>query len=116
VESKAKKAAFLREAVRVLKLQGAIVEAVRFEDLAAREENVEAAELVTVRAVKLNSAFFEGARALLRLGGSLLLFSSYERAAKAPPGFELSQMVRISPVARNIGSIPSSQVVILRRI
>ena len=116
VESKTKKAAFLREAVRALKLQNATVEAVRFEEFAKREENVRAAELVTVRAVRLNSTFFDAARTLLRVGGSLLLFSSYESAAKAPPGFEVSQVVRLSPVARNIGSIPSSQVVILRRI
>jgi 16S rRNA (guanine527-N7)-methyltransferase len=116
VESKTKKAAFLREAVRVLGLQDAMVEAERFEDFAKRQENLAAAELVTVRAVKLNSVFFEAAKALLRPGGSLLLFSSYESAAKAPSGFEVSQMVRLSPVARNIGSTPSSQVVILRRI
>jgi len=116
VESKTKKAAFLREAVRVLGLQDAIVEAQRFEDFAKRQECLAAAELVTVRAVKLNSVFFDAAKALLRHGGSLLLFSSYESAAKAPAGLEVSQVVRLSPVARNIGSTPSSQVVILRRI
>jgi 16S rRNA (guanine527-N7)-methyltransferase len=116
VESKTKKAAFLREAVRVLELQDAIVEAERFEDFAKRQENLAAAELVTVRAVKLNSVFFEAAKALLRPSGSLLLFSSYESPAKAPAGFEVSQVVRLSPVTRNIGSTPSSQVVILRRI
>jgi 16S rRNA (guanine527-N7)-methyltransferase len=116
VESKTKKAAFLREAVRVLGLPDVTVEAGRFEEFATRSENLGTAELVTVRAVKLSSAFFDVARVLLVSHGSLLLFSSYESAAKAPSGFEVSQVVRLSPVARNIGSIPSSQVVILRRI
>jgi 16S rRNA (guanine527-N7)-methyltransferase len=116
VESKTKKAAFLREAVRALGLRDATVEAARFEEFARRQENLGAAELVTVRAVRLNSTFYDAARALLGPSGSLLLFSSYESAAKAPSGFEVSQVVRLSPVARNIGSTPSSQVVILRRI
>ena len=115
VESKTKKAAFLREAARTLGLPNVTVEAVRFEDFAVRNESSGTAQLVTVRAVKLNKPFFDVARALLATGGSLLLFSSYETAAKAPPGFEVSQVVRLSPSARNIGSIPSSQLVILRR-
>jgi 16S rRNA (guanine527-N7)-methyltransferase len=116
VESKNKKAAFLREAVRELGLSDVTVEAIRFEDFAHRRDSAGTAQLVTVRAVKLNKPFFDAARSILAPGGSLLLFSSYETAAKAPPGFEVSQVVRLSPAARNIGAIPSSQLVILRRI
>jgi 16S rRNA G527 N7-methylase RsmG len=116
VESKTKKAAFLREAVRTLGMADVTVEAMRFEDFAQRSENSQTAQLVTVRAVKLNKAFFAVARSLLTTGGSLLLFSSYETAAKAPTGFDVSQVVRLSAAARNIGSVPSSQLVILRRV
>ena len=115
VESKTKKAAFLREAARTLGLPDVTVEAVRFEDFAESKGNSGTAQLVTVRAVKLNKAFFDVVRSLLVPDGSLLLFSSYETAAKAPPGFEVSQIVRLSLAARNLGSIPSSQLVILRR-
>ena len=115
VESKARKAAFLREAVRSLSLSDTVVETVRFEEFAQRSVVKAAAQLVTVRAVKLDKAFFDAARALIAPQGQLLLFSSYESPGKAPSGFEVSQVVRLSPTARNIGALPSSQLVILKR-
>jgi 16S rRNA (guanine527-N7)-methyltransferase len=115
VESKARKAAFLREAIRSLNLLDTAVETVRFEDLAQRPAIRATAQLVTVRAVKLDKAFFDTARALLAQRGLLLLFSSYESPGRAPAGFEVSQVVRLSPTTRNIGALPSSQLVILNR-
>ena len=115
VESKARKAAFLREAVRALGLMDAEVEAVRFEDLITTRPVVcGTGQLVTVRAVKLDNAFFDVARALLGRGGLLFLFSSFEMGPRVAPGFEPLQTVRLAPSAR-MGSLPSSQLIILRR-
>src|SRR5437773_9601281 len=52
VESKARKAAFLREAIRSLGMTDASVAHARFEEVAAKPEVQQQADLVTVRAVK----------------------------------------------------------------
>lgn len=72
VESKTRKAAFLREAVRVLRLPDTDVANVRFEELEPGSQS--AADLVTVRAVRPDSALFEVSARLLKTGGRLLLF------------------------------------------
>lgn len=115
VESRTRKAAFLREAVRSLSMSDVVVEAVRFEELAARQSLRQTAQLTTVRAVKLDTAFFRVARALLAPSGLLFLFSSFEMAPRVAAGFEPAQTVRLAPAAR-VGTLPSSQLVILRRI
>ena len=74
VESKVRKAAFLREAVRTLGLENASVENARFEDIAARASTAGTADLATVRAVKTDKELFRASRALLRAGGTLMLF------------------------------------------
>ena len=75
----------------------------------------ELAQLVTVRAVKLTNEFFDVARALLAPSGLLFLFSSFEMAPRKAVGFVTAQTVRLAPAAR-VGALPSSQLVILRRI
>ena len=115
VESRTRKAAFLREAVRSLALANVVVEAIRFEELGARRSLRETAQLVTVRAVKLDKAFFDVARGILAPSGLLFLFSSFETAPRVATGFETAQTVRLAPDAR-MGSLPSSQLVILRRL
>jgi 16S rRNA (guanine527-N7)-methyltransferase len=74
VESKTRKAAFLKEAVRVLSLNDATVENVRFEEFAAAEPRAQNVDLVTVRAVRTDSALFLTAARLLRDRGQLALF------------------------------------------
>src|SRR6185312_5103916 len=54
VESKARKAAFLREVVRELGLTGASVETSRFEELASRPEAQASTGLLTLRAVRID--------------------------------------------------------------
>lgn len=76
VESRAKKVAFLREAVRVLELQGAQVEHARLESLALEPRWRSAAELITARAVRPDAVFARAAGALLRPGGALLLIGA----------------------------------------
>jgi 16S rRNA (guanine527-N7)-methyltransferase len=74
VESKSRKAAFLREAVRHLALTGARVEARRYEELAAGLGEGDRADVVTVRAVRLDEAGFRALAGLLAEGGRLFLF------------------------------------------
>ncbi len=74
VESKTRKAVFLREAVRDLGLKGVEVEASRFEELLARPELHEAVDVVTVRAVRIEPRTLVSLQAFLRPGGQMLLF------------------------------------------
>ena len=73
VESRERKAAFLREAVRVLELTAGVATS-RFEDLGSFAK--EPAGLVTSRAVRIDGTFFEAATRLLCVNGVLALFST----------------------------------------
>lgn len=74
VESKVRKAAFLREAVRQLGLEDVVVESCRYEELMSRRRLHEAVDVVTVRAVRIDGDALERLQALLRVGGAVLLF------------------------------------------
>ena len=80
VESKARKAAFLREAVRQLNLTEAVVEASRLEELLIRPELHEAADVITVRAVRAEKKLLAGIQAFLKPGGLLFLFRGGDTA------------------------------------
>jgi 16S rRNA (guanine527-N7)-methyltransferase len=74
VEVKTRKAVFLREAVRALGLRDAEVETSRFEELLPRAELHEAVDLVSIRAVRIETRTLNTLQAFLRPGGKLLLF------------------------------------------
>src|SRR2546430_10919556 len=76
VESRGRKAAFLREVVRVLSLDGTTVEPQRIEEVAETAHFHETADLVTVRAVKIQPAVVAAIESLLCQGGLILLFGS----------------------------------------
>jgi len=80
VESKTRKAVFLTEAVRTLHLQSA-VEAARFEQLLSRPDLHEAADLVTVRAVRVETRTLTTLQAFLRAGGQFFWFRSATSSA-----------------------------------
>ena len=84
VESKARKCAFLREAVRVLDITSATVENARFEELLARPDLHETQDVVTARALRLESRTLLGLQAFLKPGGRMLLFQTgrYRRAGQ----------------------------------
>lgn len=84
VESKTRKCAFLREAIRHLNLTDSSVENVRAEDLLTRPELHESQDLVTIRAVRIEERLLTRVQAFLRLGGRILLFRSAS-GADAPP-------------------------------
>jgi 16S rRNA (guanine527-N7)-methyltransferase len=88
IESKERKSAFLREAVRALGLADVAVETERFESASAKAKHAGTADLVTVRAVRADSVLFKVAEQLLKEGGRLLLFRPAHLASADPAGFE----------------------------
>ncbi len=80
IESKTRKAAFLREAIRQLNLTKTTVEASRVEALLIRPELHEGADVVTVRAVRTEKKLLSGIQAFLKPGGILFLFRSGDAA------------------------------------
>jgi 16S rRNA (guanine527-N7)-methyltransferase len=95
VESKGRKAAFLREVIRAIHLPDAAVLNERFEEVAKRSE-AERADLVTVRAVKTDQVLFETAGQMLRDGGRLLLFRPAHAAERDPVGFQRVTTVKLT--------------------
>lgn len=74
IESKGRKAAFLREAIRALELNGMVVEQTRLEDLVPDAER--AADAATIRAVRVDKVTRRLVSRLLRPQGRILVFSS----------------------------------------
>jgi 16S rRNA (guanine527-N7)-methyltransferase len=87
VEVKTRKAVFLREAVRALGLRDAEVETSRFEELLPRPELHEALDLVSIRAVRIETRTLNTLQAFLKPGGKVLLFrgSSKSDLEDSPP-------------------------------
>jgi len=105
VESKDRKAAFLREVIREIPISGAEVEVSRIEEVAADQHNAGIADLVTVRAVRLEASLFSWIQALLRFGGQAVLFGAALTVSHLPRGLELTNAIGTS----------SSGLVALRR-
>lgn len=108
VESKSRKAAFLREAVRHLGLAGTEVDACRYEDLAGRLGEEGRADVVTVRAVRLDRAAFGVLARLLDERGRLFLFEGVRRTESGGAEFELEGTF---PLVEALGS----RLTVLRR-
>jgi 16S rRNA (guanine527-N7)-methyltransferase len=113
VEPKARKSAFLREAVRLLGLTDTRVETARFEELLARPELHEAQDVVSVRAVRIERKTLLGLQAFLRPGGRLLLFQGVTgpqaTADRLPPPWQLEATHPLAP------ENPGNRLVILRK-
>jgi 16S rRNA (guanine(527)-N(7))-methyltransferase RsmG len=92
VESKERKAAFLREAIRAIPIVGAEVEVSRIEEVAAYERNAGIADLVTIRAVRLDASLFSWVQTLLRFGGQAILFGA-QTISHLPRGLELTNAI-----------------------
>jgi len=74
VEVKARKSAFLREAIRQLGLRGATVENSRYEELLAKPDLLEKFDAVSLRAVRVEPRVLMTLQAFLKPGGQMLLF------------------------------------------
>ena len=81
VEAKARKSAFLREAIRHLGLDDVQVETARYEELLARPELHEAHDVVSLRAVRIEARVLTSLQAFLAPAGVILLF----RGPSGPP-------------------------------
>lgn len=92
VEAKGRKAAFLRETIRALRLPDVIVENVRLEQLFGPST----ADIVTVRAVKLDGGLGKAVRNLLKRDGMLAVFGSSEASL---PGFMAEAAISLVPGA-----------------
>jgi len=73
VESKTRKAVFLREAVRALEMEAEVLTS-RFEALLTRPELHEAHDLLTIRAVRVEARVLMSLQAFIRPGGHIFLF------------------------------------------
>ena len=101
VESRARKAAFLREVVRELKLGDVEVLNDRFERIASRGERRASADLVTIRAVRIDDTVAETARHILRDHGLIMLFSTPGRESTTKtPGLAPSRRVPLTADGR----------------
>ena len=96
VESKERKAAFLREAIRELPVAGAEVEVSRIEEVAADPHNAGIADLITVRAVRMEASLVSWIQTLLRFGGQAVLFGAETSISHLPRGLELTNAVGTS--------------------
>jgi 16S rRNA (guanine527-N7)-methyltransferase len=74
VEVKARKSAFLREALRHLELHNATVENSRYEELLGRPELLEHFDVLSIRAVRVEARILMTLQAFLKPGAQLLLF------------------------------------------
>jgi 16S rRNA G527 N7-methylase RsmG len=90
VESKTRKAAFLREVIRQLGLARTRVETARFEALVAQPDMIRSADVVTLRAVRVEQATLATLQGFLKPGGAIFLFGAGAIDAKTGlPGFRL---------------------------
>jgi 16S rRNA (guanine527-N7)-methyltransferase len=102
VESRVRKAAFLREVLRELGLHGS-VEVARFEDVALRGDLAGQFDVVSVRAIRLDGELFRSVEALLRTGGLAALFggSDSESPAGVPPSLRFVHTYQLIPASRS---------------
>ena len=100
VESKSRKAAFLREAVRELGLEGASVAELRFEEFSRDATMRESADVVTLRAVRPDQTAFGTAGNLLRPSGRLALFTSSDAPQSSISGdFAVAETMKLTATA-----------------
>lgn len=105
VESKGRKAAFLREAARAVGLP-AVVEAVRFEALAEDPRYQGQFEILSMRAVRLDERSLAAAATFLVPGGAIALFVSAGASPVLPTGLKLDSRAPL---------LTGSELVVLRQ-
>jgi 16S rRNA (guanine527-N7)-methyltransferase len=102
VESRSRKCAFLREAVRHLGLHGVVVVNGRFEEL-AYSDSKPLVDLITVRAVRLDGDLWTAIRAMLRPdAGWVLHFGSLSAPPEWPEGFSPTLQMEVAETSTRI--------------
>jgi 16S rRNA (guanine527-N7)-methyltransferase len=99
VEAKVRKAAFLREAVRHLSLPDVRVEANRLEDLVDRADLRAAADIVTIRAVRIDAELLDVVKGLVTPGGRVFAFTGQDLDQQAA-----GAMLRTEPLVPSLAS------------
>jgi 16S rRNA (guanine527-N7)-methyltransferase len=113
VESKTRKGAFLREVVRQLGLEDAVVENRRYEELLTRPELHESMDVVTIRAIRVDGHALMGIQTFVKPLGEILLFrgpgpSNIDRLA--PPLELLSEEPLLEPLRSRLVRIGKMDV------
>ena len=96
VEVKARKSAFLREAVRTLALENTTVETNRYEELLARPELHEAFDVLSLRAVRVEVRTLLTLQAFVKPAGLVFMF-------RGPSGPDVPELV---PPLRWVVTVP----------
>jgi 16S rRNA (guanine527-N7)-methyltransferase len=120
VEAKVRKTAFLREVIRQLGLKEVEVENRRVEELLARADLHESADVVSLRAVRAERGIWTAIQAFLRPGGRVFWFANAPLSSSPAPAFEflnadalgagignLNVLRKLSPVADRDSSSPA---------
>jgi 16S rRNA (guanine527-N7)-methyltransferase len=94
VESRERKAAFLREAVRALELRDVEVENRRFEDMAGKVRP-HTIDIVSVRAVRSARSLLIAIHHVLSPSGRVFVFHSPSKDSTAPEGFAMVEAVQL---------------------
>lgn len=98
VESKVRKSAFLRDAIRQVGLKNIEVETRRSEGLLTNATLYEAADLITVRAVRADTALWRTCQFLARPDGRVFWFGSDASQSNPSPPFVLdAELPLVSP-------------------
>ena len=111
VEVKARKSAFLREAVRTLGLHHTQVETSRYEELLARPELHETFDVITVRAVRIEPKTLMTLQAFVKSGGQVMLF----RGPAGPEAPVLVPPLEFSSTHPLVDSVQSRLTVLTKR-
>ena len=96
VESRERKAAFLHEAIREIPVPATEVEVSRIEEVAADNRNQSIADLITVRAVRMEASMIGWIQTLLRFNGQVVLFGAEMAISHLPRGLELMDAIGTS--------------------
>lgn len=97
VEVKVRKSVFLRQVTRLLELTKTEVENTRFEELLARPALHESLDVVSIRAVKIETSTLMGLQAFLKPGGHLLNFAAGSDPVTPPPPLRLRAIHSLIP-------------------
>ena len=104
IESRAKKAAFLQEVIRRVRLQETRVETGRYEALSQQLELGGGADVVTVRAVRLTESGLAALRLLVAEGGRLFLFEGPGAGSEEGTGMQGFRLLESYPLVDSLGS------------
>lgn len=105
VESKTRKSVFLREVTRALGWgESALVVTARYEELLTRPDLHEAHDIISIRAVRVESRLLMSLQALLRPGGRFFLFRSGGAAQQADHLRPLLHVKSTQPLLDSLGS------------